>query len=84
MNIEIYYRPTCPYSVRALDYLDKKKLKYEKYDITDRPDLKREMITRSGGSFTVPQAFINDIHVGGSTELLALDDKIWKKLMKKN
>ena len=83
MNIEIYYRPTCPYSVKALEYLDKKKLKYTKYDITDRPDLRREMITRSN-NFTVPQAFINDIYVGGSTELLALDDKIWKKLTKKN
>lgn len=82
MNIEIYYRPTCPYCIKALKLLDDKKLKYTKYDITDNDKLRREMITRSGGGFTVPQLFFDNRHIGGCSELYALNDKFWKQLMK--
>ena len=34
---------------------------------------KKEMMSRAGGRHTVPQIFINDMHVGGCDELYALD-----------
>lgn len=82
MKIEIYYRPTCPYSMRALELLDTKRLKYTLYDITDNPSLRDKMIERSNRK-TVPQIFINGEHIGGCDDLYALDDKFWKKLRSK-
>lgn len=87
MEIEVYYRPTCPYSIRALKLLDEKrenmpKLKYTLYDITGMPSLREEMIERSDRK-TVPQVFINGEHIGGCDDLYALDDKFWKKLRSK-
>ncbi len=35
--------------------------------------LREAMITRSNGNFTVPQIFIDDAHVGGCDELVALE-----------
>lgn len=35
---------------------------------------KEEMIEKSGGRLTVPQIFINEIHVGGFDDLRALDE----------
>ena len=34
---------------------------------------KQEMMDRSGGRHTVPQIFINDMHVGGCDELYVLE-----------
>ena len=39
------------------------------------PDLRREMMSRSGGGHTVPQIFIGDTHVGGCDDLYALESK---------
>ena len=36
-------------------------------------DKRQEMMKRANGGYTVPQIFIDDIHVGGSDELAALD-----------
>jgi glutaredoxin 3 len=33
------------------------------------------MVTRAGGRRTVPQIFIDDVHVGGYVELQALADE---------
>lgn len=82
MEIEVYYRPTCPYSIKAIKLLDEKRLKYTLYDITGMPSLKDEMIERSGRK-TLPQVFINGEHIGGCDDLYALDDKFWKKLRSK-
>ena len=39
------------------------------------PDRHTEMRERSNGGHTVPQIFIDDTHIGGCDELLALDHK---------
>ena len=36
-------------------------------------DLRRKMTVRANGRRTVPQIFIDDHHVGGCNDLLALD-----------
>ena len=33
----------------------------------------KEMLTRTGGRKTVPQIFINDVHIGGCDDLYAMD-----------
>ncbi len=72
-EIEIYSTKICPYCVRAKRLLDKKNARYREIDVTDdEPEMMR-MIKRSGGRQTVPQIFIDGVHVGGCDDLHALD-----------
>lgn len=72
-GIVIYTKTMCSYCHRAKELLDMKGAQYTEIDLfkDDRYD---EMVERSGRT-TVPQIFINDKHVGGYDELLALDIK---------
>ena len=46
---------------------------FNEIKIDAQPELRPEMIARSGGRSTVPQIFINDQHIGGCDDLHALD-----------
>lgn len=70
--IEIYSKDPCPYCVKAKAFLDSKGLAYTEIDLGQHPDQVEVMLQRSGGRRTVPQIFINDHHVGGCDDLLAL------------
>jgi len=72
-NVIMYKTPVCPYCVRAKALLDRKGVVVQEIDITGSPDLMREMLEKSGGRKTVPQIFINDVHVGGCDDLYELD-----------
>ncbi|MCA0996439.1 glutaredoxin 3 [Alloyangia pacifica] len=72
-KIDIYTSPFCGYCSRAKMVLDKKGASYADINIMVVPEGRREMLSRSGGAHTVPQIFIGDIHVGGCSELLALE-----------
>ena len=75
-NITIYTKSTCPFCVRAKSLLQEKGASnYEEIDITGNDDLRSKMIERANGSYTVPQIFINDYHVGGCDDLYALEEK---------
>lgn len=67
-----YTKGYCPYCKRAKALLRSKGVTFTEFDITDRPKLRAEMIAASGAT-TVPQIFIGQRHVGGSTELLAAE-----------
>lgn len=73
--IEIYTKPNCPYCVKAISLFRSKGAPFKEIDITSHTDFVQEMLNRSGGRRTVPQIFINDIHIGGCDELYALDAK---------
>ncbi|MFQ3322559.1 MAG: glutaredoxin 3 [Pseudomonadales bacterium] len=68
----MYTTPYCPYCMRAKDLLDSKGIAYEDIDVEAQPQLRSEMMERSGQR-TVPQIWINEQHVGGFTDLYALD-----------
>ena len=53
--------------------LVKKKLEFTEYDLLDNPELRTEMIERSGGLSTVPQIFINDKYLSDCDGLYALE-----------
>ncbi len=74
-KIEMYMKPTCPYCQNAAFLLDDKGLHYESINLIQHPERREEMIQRAGGRTTVPQIFIDDIHVGGFDDLEALDEK---------
>jgi glutaredoxin 3 len=52
--------------------LEKKGIRAEKVMVDENP-ARREEMTRLTGRTSVPQIFIGDFHVGGYSELAALD-----------
>ena len=73
-SITIYSKTTCPYCVAAKALLKSKGQTYTEINIEVVPGSKEEMIEKSGGRLTVPQIFINEMHVGGFDDLRALDE----------
>lgn len=71
-SVTIYTRPLCGYCARALALLRDKGARIEEIEAGFDPQLRKEMIARSGRT-TYPQIFIGDRHVGGCDDLLALD-----------
>ena len=72
-TVEIYTTPICGYCQRAKRLLSSKGIAFVEIDVMAEPARRAEMVERSGGGRTVPQIWINDTHVGGFTDLLALD-----------
>lgn len=74
-DVTIYTTMMCPYCHRAKHLLKEKGVAFREIDVGMDPDLRREMMSRAGGSHTVPQIFIGDMHVGGCDELYALEGR---------
>jgi glutaredoxin 3 len=72
-KVEIYTKYMCPYCFRAKLLLENKGVEYVEYDAAGGPN-RDEMLSRSNGRSTVPQIFINDVHVGGCDDLVSLDN----------
>lgn len=72
-NVEIYFKPTCPYCQRAMSLLQGKGVNFTSYDVSDDEAKRQEMIKRADGASTVPQIFIDGKHVGGCDDIHALD-----------
>ena len=72
-EVTIYTSPYCGFCFRAKRLLDSKGVTYNEIDVTVDPGLRRVMTERAGGRRTVPQIFIGETHVGGFTDLDALD-----------
>ncbi|MBY9062222.1 glutaredoxin 3 [Sphingomonas yunnanensis] len=72
-RVEIYTKAFCPYCSRAMNLLAKKGVSVEETDIGVQRDKRAEMIARASGRSTVPQIFIDGVHVGGSDDLAALE-----------
>lgn len=71
-HVLIYTRQGCGYCTAAKSLLAKKGVAFDEIDATGNPDLRSEMIERSGRS-TFPQIFVGTTHVGGCDDLYALD-----------
>lgn len=72
-KIEIYTSPLCGFCHAAKRLLTQKGVAFDETDVSRQPDKKGEMIARANGGRTVPQIFIDDIHVGGCDDLFALE-----------
>ena len=71
-RIEMYMGYGCPYCANAKHLLASKGVSWEEINTHDLPEKREEMIQRSG-LHTIPQIFIDGVHVGGYDELHALD-----------
>ena len=74
-DVEIYTTPFCPYCHRAKNLLKQKGVDYTEHDVMMAFGKRAEMRDRAGGRTSVPQIFINGRHIGGSDDLIALDQK---------
>ncbi|MEA1062809.1 glutaredoxin 3 [Apirhabdus apintestini] len=71
-KIDIYTKATCPYCHRAKALLEGKGVAFNELPIDGDAQKREEMITRSGRT-TVPQIFIDERHIGGCDDLMALE-----------
>lgn len=71
-DVQIYLTPWCPYCVRAKALLQRKGVTFEEIDV-DGDTEKRAWLTKTTGSRTVPQIFIDGRSVGGCDDLHDLD-----------
>ena len=72
-NILIYTGPSCNFCDAAKRLLERNKLKFSEIDVSSGENIRDEMIKKSNGQRPIPQIFFGDHHVGGYTELRALE-----------
>jgi len=72
-TIDIYTQPFCPFCARAVNLLTRKGVAFREIDAPSGTPARQEAATRSGGRTSVPQIFVDDHHVGGCDELMALE-----------
>ncbi|WP_347939367.1 glutaredoxin 3 [Rickettsia oklahomensis] len=89
-TIIIYTLASCPYCIKAKALLDNKEVAYEEIEVSGfTQEEKEKFIKKVGGSRTVPQIFIDNIHIGGNDDLQKLNeegrlDKLLEGQPKKN
>lgn len=72
-KVEMYTTAICPYCVAAKNLLRSKGLEYTEQRVDSDPDQRATMLQRTGGRRSVPQIFVNDVHIGGFDDLVAAD-----------
>ena len=72
-KIEIYTSIMCPHCSRAVRLLQSKNISFEQINVSMSGALRQTMRSRASGRTSVPQIFIDDEHIGGCDDLIALD-----------
>jgi glutaredoxin 3 len=71
-QVVMYSTRFCPYCMRARALLEGKGVNYTDIGVDGRPELRAQMVERSG-RYTVPQIWIGEQHVGGYDDIALLD-----------
>lgn len=71
-EVIVYTQLLCGFCYRAKHLLNQRGVSFKEIDVTGNPGLRAEMIAAAGGARTVPQIFIDGVHVGDSGELATL------------
>ncbi|BAZ03582.1 glutaredoxin 3 [Calothrix sp. NIES-3974] len=72
-RVEIYTWSSCPFCIRAKNLLKRKGVDFIEYGIDGDEEARNAMAIRANGRRSLPQIFINDVHVGGCDDIYALD-----------
>ena len=73
-QVVMYSIEYCPFCSAAKALLKQKGIEYTNHDLSDLPDRElRSRMQEVAGRTTVPQIFIDERHIGGYTDLDALD-----------
>jgi glutaredoxin 3 len=71
--VTVYTGFACSFCQRAKMLLTHKGVEFTEINVAQDPDQRPIMMERASGARTVPQIFIDDLHVGGCDDLYALD-----------
>lgn len=71
-KVVMYTTAVCPFCVNAKQLLKSKGVDFEEIRVDREPKLRERMMAESGQR-TVPQIWVGETHVGGFTDLWALD-----------
>jgi len=71
-EVVVYTTAVCPYCVNAKRLLTEKGVPFKEVRVDLDPALRQEVMARSRQR-TVPQIWIGEVHVGGFTDLWALE-----------
>ena len=75
-TVIIYTLSYCPYCTKAKELLNKKNVTYQEIVVDDYSAEQRlELKNKSGGKHTLPQIFIDGLHVGGCDDLHKLEEE---------
>jgi glutaredoxin 3 len=74
-KVEVYTWRTCPFCIRAKALLRDKGIDFVEYAIDGDEVARNQMAQRANGRRSLPQIFIDDLHVGGCDDIHALDSK---------
>jgi glutaredoxin 3 len=75
LQVVIYTKNYCHFCQRAKQLLDSRNIAYEEIDITENDEMREKMVIKAGGKKTVPQIFIDGVHIGGCDDLYALEQE---------
>jgi glutaredoxin 3 len=71
-RIRMYSTTWCGYCIRAKMLLERRGLEYEEILMDDDPAFRQKLLEMTG-RWTVPQIFIDEVPIGGYTELWCLE-----------
>jgi len=74
-KVEIYTWSTCPFCIRAKSLLKRKEVDFIEYSVDGDEEAREKMAHRGDGRRSVPQIFINDVHIGGCDDIYALESQ---------
>ncbi len=72
-KVEMYTKMGCPFCIRAKSILKSKGVEIIDIPASMNKEKRAEMNNRSGGRNTFPQIFIDEKHIGGCDDLVALE-----------
>ncbi|BAU07672.1 glutaredoxin 3 [Fischerella major NIES-592] len=72
-KVEIYTWSTCPFCIRAKSLLKRKGVDFTEYNIDGDEAARDKMAQRANGRRSLPQIFIDNVHIGGCDDIYALD-----------
>ena len=72
--VKIYKTDWCGYCTAALRLLRHKGVAFEQIDVDGDVTMRRWLVQATGRT-TVPQIFIDDVPIGGYTDMRALDER---------
>ena len=70
MNAKVWSKTSCPYCKMALDELNKRGFSSKVLYIGQNGITKEDLLKEVPNARTVPQIFIEDVYIGGYTELM--------------
>jgi glutaredoxin 3 len=74
-KIEIYTTNYCPFCVKAKSLLNKKKIKFSEIDVSNDEALREKMSAMANGARSVPQIFVDNIHIGDCEKIYKLNNE---------